>query len=176
MDLGLLVLHVVVGLLFVGHGSQKLFGVLGGYGLEGVGAFFETIGLRPGKLNAIAAGTAELLGGALIALGLLVPLGAALLIAVMVAATLTAHRGKGIWNDNGGFELPLVNVAAVFALAAVGAGDISLDAALDLDRVGARRARCGHPGRDRRRRAGSPARPRGLLGHPGAGRIGRARD
>ena len=133
MDLGLLVLHVVVGLLFVGHGSQKLFGVLGGYGLEGVGAFFETIGLRPGKLNAIAAGTAELLGGALIALGLLVPLGAALLIAVMVAATLTAHRGKGIWNDNGGFELPLVNVAAVFALAAVGAGDISLDAALDLD-------------------------------------------
>ena len=133
MDLGLLVLHVVVGLLFVGHGSQKLFGVLGGYGLEGVGAFFETIGLRPGKLNAIAAGTAELVGGALIALGLLVPLGAALLIAVMVAATLTAHRGKGIWNDNGGFELPLVNVAAVFALAAVGAGDISLDAALDLD-------------------------------------------
>jgi putative oxidoreductase len=133
MDLGLLVLHVVVGLLFVGHGSQKLFGVLGGYGLEGVGAFFETIGLRPGKLNAIAAGSAELLGGALIALGLLVPLGAALVIAVMVAATITAHRGKGIWNDKGGFELPLVNVAAVFALAAVGAGDISLDAALDLD-------------------------------------------
>jgi putative oxidoreductase len=98
-----------------------------------VGAFFETIGLRPGKLNATAAGSAELLGGALIALGLLIPLGAALLIAVMVTATITAHKGKGIWNDNGGFELPLVNVAAVFALAAVGAGDISLDAALDLD-------------------------------------------
>jgi putative oxidoreductase len=136
MDTALLVLHAIVGLLFVGHGSQKLFGVFGGYGIEGTGAFMESLGLRPGKLQAVAAGTAELVGGALLALGLLVPVAAALLISVMVAATLTAHRGKGIWVTDGGFELPLVYTLVAFTLAAVGAGDVSLDSALDLDLAG----------------------------------------
>jgi putative oxidoreductase len=136
MDTALLVLHALVGLLFVGHGSQKLFGILGGHGIEGTGAFMESLGLRPGRLCAAAAGTAELLGGALLALGLVVPVAAALLIATMVAASLTAHRGKGIWNQDGGFELPLVYAALAFALTAIGAGDISLDAALDIDLTG----------------------------------------
>jgi putative oxidoreductase len=136
MDTGLLVLHALIGLLVAGHGAQKLFGLFGGHGVAGTGGFMESLGLRPGKLHAIAAGTAELTGGILIALGLLVPLGAALIVAVMVAAALTAHRGKPIWVTEGGAELPLVYVAAVFALSAVGAGDISLDAALDLDVAG----------------------------------------
>jgi putative oxidoreductase len=136
MDTGLLVLHVLAGLLVAGHGAQKLFGLFGGYGIEGTGGFMESLGLRPGRLQAIAAGTSELVGGLLIALGLLVPLGAALIVAVMVAATLTAHRGKPIWVTDGGAELPLVYATVVFALAAVGAGDISLDAVLDLDVAG----------------------------------------
>ena len=136
MDTGLAVLHIVVGLLFVGHGAQKLFGVFGGYGVEGTGAFMESLGLRPGRLHAAAAGSGELVGGSLLALGLLVPLGAALIVAVMTTATLTAHRGKGLWASDGGFELPLVYAAVAFALAAVGAGDASLDAAFDLDLAG----------------------------------------
>lgn len=133
MDAGLAVLHIVVGLLFVGHGAQKLFGSFGGHGLEGTAGFFESLGLRPGRLHATAAGLNEFVGGALLALGLLVPVAAALIIATMVAASLTAHWGKGIWNQNSGSELPLVYAAIAFALTAVGAGDASLDAALGLD-------------------------------------------
>jgi putative oxidoreductase len=137
MDLGLLVLRVVVGLLLFGHGAQKLWGWFGGRGLEGAGAFMETLGLRPGRLHAMLGGLGEVVGGGLIALGLLTPLGSALVIAVMVTATIKAHWRNGLWAQNGGFEYPLTNIAIVFALAAVGAGDASLDAALDLDLAGA---------------------------------------
>ncbi|MFL5868544.1 MAG: DoxX family protein [Thermoleophilaceae bacterium] len=133
MDTGLAVLHIVVGLLFVGHGAQKLFGVFGGYGLEGTAGFFESLGLRPGRFHATAAGVNEFVGGALLALGLVVPVAAALLIATMVAASLTAHRGKGIWNQNQGIELPLVYSVIAFTLSAVGAGSASLDSAIGLD-------------------------------------------
>ncbi|HEY1358810.1 MAG TPA: DoxX family protein [Thermoleophilaceae bacterium] len=133
MDTGLAVLHIVVGLLFVGHGAQKLFGAFGGHGLEGTAGFFESLGFRPGRFHAFAAGVNEFAGGALLALGLLVPLAAALIIATMLAASLTAHAGKGIWNQNSGIELPLVYGTIAFALTAVGAGDASLDSALGLD-------------------------------------------
>ena len=136
MDTGLLVLHALVGLLFVGHGAQKLFGAFGGYGIEGTAGFMESLGLRPGRLQALAAGTSELVGGVLLALGLFVPLAALLIVSVMVAASLTAHKGKGVWVDKGGWELPLVYGAVAFALAAVGAGEYSLDAALGLDVAG----------------------------------------
>jgi putative oxidoreductase len=136
MDLGLVALHGVVGLLLVGHGAQKLFGMFGGHGIEGTAGFFEALGLRPGRLHAVAGGGAEVLGGTLIALGLLVPVGAALVIAVMTTAARTAHRGKGPWAQDGGWELPLVNATAVFALAAVGAGQISLDHALGIHMAG----------------------------------------
>ena len=136
MDVGLLALHGVVGLLLVGHGAQKLFGVFGGHGVEGTAGFFEALGLRPGRLHAVAGGGAEVLGGALIALGLFVPVGAMLVIAVMTTAARTAHRGKGPWAQDGGWELPLVNAAAAFALAGVGAGTISLDHALGIHMAG----------------------------------------
>jgi putative oxidoreductase len=137
MDIGLLALHLIPGLLFAGHGAQKLFGAFGGHGIEGTGGFMESLGLRPGRVHATLAGSAELSGGVLLALGLLVPVAAAVLIATMVTASLTAHRGKGIWNHNGGAELPLVFATIAFALAAAGAGDVSLDAALDLNVAGA---------------------------------------
>ena len=130
MDLALLMLRLVVGLLFVGHGAQKLFGVFGGGGLEGTAGMFDQIGLRPGWLHARVAGTAEFGGGALIALGLLTPFAAAALIGVMTAAVITVHAPKGIWNTNQGYEFNLVMATAVFALAGVGAGSWSLDHAL----------------------------------------------
>src|SRR6195256_6853309 len=136
MNIGLLVLRVIVGLYFVGHGAQKVFGVAGGYGLNGTGQFFETMGLRPGRLTAFAAGAAELTAGVLLALGLLTPLAAALVTGVMIVAIITVHLSKGPWTSDGGFELNLVYIAIAFALAGVGAGDWSLDNALGLDVVG----------------------------------------
>ena len=133
MDLALLVLRVVVGLLFVGHGAQKLFGAFGGGGLDGTAGMFDNIGLRPGWLHARAAGVAEFGGGALLALGLFTPFAAAALIAVMAAAVITVHAPKGIWNTNQGYEYNLVMAAVVFALAGAGAGSWSLDNAFGFD-------------------------------------------
>ena len=136
MELALLGLRLVVGLGFAAHGAQKLFGSFGGHGIEGTAGMFEQIGLRPGKVHARIAGTFEFFGGALIALGLVTPFAAAALIAVMTAAVLTVHLPKGFFNTAGGYEFNLVMVAALFALAGVGAGDWSLDHALDLDLAG----------------------------------------
>ncbi len=136
MNIGLLIVRIVVGLYFVGHGAQKLFGVAGGHGLNGTGQFFEGMGMRPGRWNAFAAGAAELTAGILLALGLLTPLAAALVTAVMIVAIATVHLSKGPWNSDGGFELNLVYIAIVFALAGVGAGEWSLDNALGLDVAG----------------------------------------
>jgi putative oxidoreductase len=136
MELGLLVIRVVVGLLFVGHGTQKLFGWFGGHGIEGTGGFFDSLGMRPGKQHAFMAGLAEAGGGLLLALGLLTPLAAAALIAVMVVAIATVHVKNGIWNSSQGYEFNLVLIAAAFAVASIGAGDWSLDNALGLDIAG----------------------------------------
>ncbi|HEY1595000.1 MAG TPA: DoxX family protein [Thermoleophilaceae bacterium] len=137
MSLGLLVLRVVVGLLFFGHGAQKLFGWFGGHGLSGTGQFFETMGFPQGKRQAFLAGFFEAAGGLLIALGLVTPFAAAALIAVMTVAILKVHAAKGIWAPDGGFEYNAVLVAVVFALSGVGAGNWSLDHALSLNLHGA---------------------------------------
>ena len=137
MDFGLLVLHAVIGLFFVGHGSQKLFGAFGGHGLDGTAGFFESLGLRPGRFHAAAAGLSELVGGALLAIGLLLPLAAALIVATMGAAIITVHRDKGPWVTNGGWELNAAYAVASVALASTGGGEWSLDAALGLDLAGA---------------------------------------
>jgi putative oxidoreductase len=133
MDLALFVLRLAVGLLFAGHGAQKLFGVFGGGGLEGTAEMFDKIGLRPGSVHARFAGTIEFTGGLLIAAGLFTPFAAAALIAVMTAAVLTVHAPNGIWNTNQGYEYNLVLAAVMFALSGIGAGAWSLDHALGFD-------------------------------------------
>ena len=128
MDIGLLVLRLAVGLTMPAHGGQKLFGWFGGYGLAGAGGFMESLGFRPGRVHAALAGSAELVGGLLIALGLLTPVGAALVIAVMVVAIGTVHLPKGFFVSDGGFEYNLMIVASSAALAFTGPGAYSLDA------------------------------------------------
>jgi putative oxidoreductase len=137
MDLALLVLRLVVGLAFAAHGAQKLFGAFGGHGIEGTAGFFEQIGLRPGKVHAWAAATAEFFGGVAIALGIVTPIAAAALIGVMTAAVLTVHLKNGFFNTNQGYEFNLILAAALFALSGVGAGAWSLDDALNIDMTGA---------------------------------------
>ena len=78
---GLTILRIFVGIIFAAHGSQKLFGWFGGYGIAGTGGWLESIGFKPGKAMAIVTGLAELLGGLALALGLLTPLAAAVVIA-----------------------------------------------------------------------------------------------
>lgn len=136
MELGLLVLRLVVGLLFAGHGAQKLFGSFGGHGPEGTAGFFEQLGLKPGRPMALAAGVSELAGGLMLALGLLTPLAAVILIGTMVTAIATVHYSKGIWSTQGGYEYNLVLIAAVFAVTAIGPGNWSVDDALKLDIAG----------------------------------------
>src|SRR3954453_9178492 len=137
MNLGLFVIHALIGGLMIGHGLQKLVGAFGGHGLVGTAGFMESLGLRPGMFHARGAAMAEIAGGTLLLLGFLTPLGAVLIISVMVTAALTAHAGKGLWVTNGGFDYPLVMATAAFTLAAAGPGKISLDAAFGLGDNGA---------------------------------------
>jgi putative oxidoreductase len=132
MDAGLLLARVVFGLLMAAHGSQKLFGWFGGYGLAGTGGFFESLGFRPGRFFAAAAGTTEFVGGLLVALGLVGPLGPAMIIATMVVAIATVHWGHGVFASNNGLEVPLLYAVGVATLALTGFGAYSLDGALQL--------------------------------------------
>jgi putative oxidoreductase len=136
MEVGLLIIRVVVGALLVGHGSQKLFGWFGGYGLKGTGGYMESFGLRPGPLFALAAGAAELTGGVLFGTGLLTPLAATMVASTMLVAWRTDHAGKGLWIYNGGFEFVLTNAAIVIGFAFAGAGTWSLDHAIGWDVAG----------------------------------------
>jgi putative oxidoreductase len=136
MKIGRLLLRLVVGGLFVGHGTQKLFGWFGGQGLDATAQGFEQLGMRPGRRNAIAAGGAETGGGALLAVGLATPLASSVLIATMMTAIYRVHAKNGPWATNGGYEYNLVLIAAALALAEVGPGELSLDAALGRERSG----------------------------------------
>ena len=131
MDLGLLLLRVVLGALLIGHGSQKLFGAFGGHGLAGTGAFFESLGFKPGRIMATIAGASELGAGVLLVLGLLTPLAGAAVIGTLIVAA-SVHWSKGLWGQDGGIELPLVYAVLGAVVALAGPGAYSLDAVLGL--------------------------------------------
>jgi putative oxidoreductase len=130
MDLGRLILRGVVGPLFVGHGTQKLFGWFEGHGPEGTGGFFESLGLRPGKRHATAAGWAETAGGALLTLGAFTPLAQTLITGTMVTAIRKVHAQNGPWVTQNGFEYNLTLIAATAALTEAGPGRPSVDEGL----------------------------------------------
>jgi putative oxidoreductase len=138
MKIGRLLLRLVVGGFFVGHGTQKLFGWFGGHGLDATANGFEQLGIRPGRHNAIAAGAAEAGGGAALALGFATPLAASALTATMLTAINRVHLKNGPWAANGGYEYNVVLIAAVLTLAEIGPGKLSLDAALGWDNHGPR--------------------------------------
>jgi putative oxidoreductase len=136
MGLFRLLARVTIGLLFAGHGAQKLFGWFGGGGPKETGKFFEQVGLQPGRRNALAAGAAETGGGLCFALGAATPLAAAALSASMITAIKTVHWEKGIWTTGGGYEYNLVLLAAVFGLTENGPGQWSVDRLLGRTRWG----------------------------------------
>ncbi|GAB5382635.1 MAG: DoxX family protein [Aliiglaciecola sp.] len=127
---GALALRVPVGVIFMAHGAQKLFGSFGGYGLEGTGQWMASIGLEPGYLMALLAGSAEFFGGLFILLGLLTRPSAIALAITMIVAIFTVHFQNGFFMSNGGYEFGLALLAASVSLALSGAGKAAIDNAI----------------------------------------------
>jgi putative oxidoreductase len=119
--------------MMLGHGTQKLFGWFGGYGLTGTAGFFESLGFRPGRAFVALAALTEMTSGLLVALGLLGPVGPALMLSVMIVAALSVHWKNGIFASANGIEVPLLYAAGAVTLALTGPGLFSLDALLGLE-------------------------------------------
>lgn len=122
-----LILRIPVGIILAAHGAQKLFGWFGGYGLEGTGQWMSSIGLKPGYLMALLAGSAEFFGGLMLALGLLTRLGAALNVIAMAVAIVWVHLSNGLFLTHNGYEFALALLAAAAALLIMGGGKLSID-------------------------------------------------
>jgi putative oxidoreductase len=136
MELGLLLLRVTVGATLAAHGAQKLFGWFGGGGLEATGRGLEALGFVPGRRHAFMAGLVELGGGLLLALGLLTPLAASIVLSVMIVAAVSVHARQGFFITSGGFEYNLVLGVAGLTLAFTGPGAFALDPLLGLSLSG----------------------------------------
>lgn len=133
-DLGLLVLRLTLGTVFLGHGAQKAFGWFGGPGFGGATGFIGSLGFRPARLWAGLAVGGELTAGLLFLLGLLTPLAGLLVLATMAVAIAKVHGPKGFFVQDGGFEYNLVLIIAALAVTAIGPGAFSLDQVLGLAR------------------------------------------
>jgi putative oxidoreductase len=135
-SIALLIARILLAWIFVAHGSQKLFGWFGGYGLKGTGGFYEGLGMKPGVFFAFVSGLAEVAGGVLTGLGWLNPVGPALIISVMVVAIVTVHVPKGFWLSKGGYEYNLACIAGSLAIAGGGVGAYALDSVAPLGLMG----------------------------------------
>jgi putative oxidoreductase len=132
VDTGLLLLRVVTGLTLAAHGYQKFFS---GGRISGTARWFDSIGMRPGRIHALAAATTELGAGALLALGLLTSLAGAAFVAVMLVAGYTVHRANGFFSVRSGWEYNLLLAVIGAAVGITGAGRYSLDHGLGLEQV-----------------------------------------
>lgn len=137
-DAGLaaLALRVLVGIILAAHGAQKLFGWFSGYGLEGTGQWMASIGLEPGYLMALLAGSAEFYGGLALVLGLLTRPAAVVSAFTMLVAIFSVHFEHGLFLTNNGYEYALALFAATVALTIQGAGSFSVDNAIAKNVVG----------------------------------------
>ncbi len=132
VNVGLLILRIVVGLLFAGHGAQKLFGWFGGRGMAGHIGIMEKIGMSPAPFWAWANALGEFLGGLGLLFGLLTPLAVVGILGSMIMAIAKVHGPKGVWNTNGGFEYPLTLASVAFVVGMTGPGFYSLDRVLGI--------------------------------------------
>jgi putative oxidoreductase len=129
-------LRVTVGALFFGHGTQKLKGWFGGHGLDATANMFESLGLHPGRRNAIASGLAEAGGGTGLVLGLATPFASAALVGSMLTAIHRVHLKNGPWVTNQGYEYNLVLILAAALIAELGPGPVSVDHLLGTETSG----------------------------------------
>lgn len=122
-----LALRLPLGIIFIAHGAQKLFGWFGGYGLEGTGQWMESIGLGPGVLMAALSGSAEFFGGLALILGFLTRPAALVLAVTMLVAIFTVHISHGLFMSNNGYEFGLALLAGAVSLLISGGGRASID-------------------------------------------------
>lgn len=122
-----LVLRLPIGLILAAHGSQKLFAWFGGYGLEGTGQWMDSVGLSPGFVMALLAGSAEFFGGIALILGLLTRTAAAITAVTMLVALVSVHLGNGFFLATQGIEYALALLSASSALIVMGGGHFSID-------------------------------------------------
>ena len=130
--LGLLVLRLVLGLILVGHGAQKLFGWWGGSGMTGWTGAMTRMRIRPAMPWAWMSALAEFVGGLLVAIGFLNPLGSFAIAGSMLVAIALVHWPKGFWTTKGGYEFNLLIIAAAATVAIAGPGAYSLDTVLGI--------------------------------------------
>jgi putative oxidoreductase len=123
-DVGLLIVRLCLGLTLAAHGLNKFFG---GGRIKGTAAWFESIGMKPGRFHALIAALAETISGLLLAAGLLTPIAAAGFVALMFVAAWTVHRPNGFFIVKEGWEYNLVLAAVAVGVATTGPGDASLD-------------------------------------------------
>ncbi|AQX54799.1 MULTISPECIES: DoxX family protein [Priestia] len=128
ISIGLLLIRLVIGLSFMAHGAQKLFGWFGGHGLKGTGGWFESIGMKPGVRMALIAGLSELVGGALFAVGFLTPLAALMIAGTMFIAIIKVHGPNGYWATQNGYEYNLTLLVVAISIAIIGPGYYAIDA------------------------------------------------
>ncbi|KGJ91569.1 DoxX family protein [Colwellia psychrerythraea] len=126
-SLSALPLRLIAGLLFAAHGAQKLFAWFGGYGLEGTGQWMESIGLAPGYVMALMAGSAEFFGGLFLIIGFLTRPTSFALAITMIVAIFTVHLDNGLFMSNNGYEFGLSLLAIMVALFIQGGGKHSID-------------------------------------------------
>ncbi|CAM3873051.1 Putative oxidoreductase MhqP [Vibrio aerogenes CECT 7868] len=122
-----LILRVPAGIIFMAHGSQKLFGLFGGYGLEGTGKWMASIGLEPGYIMALLAGSGEFFGGLALLIGLLTRPAATVTAFTMIMAIFSVHIHNGLFLQNNGYEYALSLLVICLFLLVQGAGRISVD-------------------------------------------------
>lgn len=126
-EVGILALRFMVGLTFMAHGSQKLFGMFGGPGIEGTAKFFAMIHIEPSLPMAILSGCGEFFGGLALVLGLFTRYAAVVLTINMIVAIATVHWPKGFFLGNGGYEYNLVLISSFIYFFFNGPGKYSFE-------------------------------------------------
>jgi putative oxidoreductase len=131
INIALVIFRCVIGSIMLAHGLNHIFG---GGKIAGTGRWFESLGMKPGLLHAWLASIVEVIGGALLVLGFLMPFAGASVVGVMVVAWITNHRGNGffIFRPGEGWEYVMALTACGLVLAVLGAGEWSLDNVLEL--------------------------------------------
>jgi putative oxidoreductase len=124
--------RIAAGAIFAAHGAQKLFGWFNGYGLEATAGWMASIGIEPGMLMAILAGSAEFFGGLLLIAGLLTRPAALALTFTMVVALVTVHLDNGFFMANNGYEFALALLAISVGLVFRGGGSLSVDRLINI--------------------------------------------
>jgi putative oxidoreductase len=131
LDIAVLIARIALGGVFIFHGGEK-FGLFGGPGHSGLVGMMKSQNVAFAPLMGLAASLSELVGGVMVLLGLLTPLGGALIISTMIVAIHTVHWQNGFSNTKRGYEYNLVLSVVAFALVLLGAGSISLDQQLGI--------------------------------------------